>query len=204
MILSWLGEAGIRLQTKDAIVLIDPPASETGFKPTRQTADVVALTRAAGRDAKSVGGDPFIINGPGEYERKNVFIHGLELAPGSGQVHFRLTAEDISLGHLADLPRSPANGQLAQFEGVDILFVSVGGKAVLGPEAAAGLVSQIEPRVVIPIQYHIAGSRAGYGRVEAFLKAMGMKSSQAPVEKWKVSKKDLPAEETTVVLLIPV
>lgn len=201
MIISWLGEAGIRLQTKDAMILIDPPSASTGFKPTRQSADIVALTQSNGRDAKSVGGDPLIIDMPGEYERKNVFVYGVELIPG-GRVHWRLAAEDISLAHLADEPRSLENGQAAQFEGVDILFVPVGGKTVLGPEQAAGLVNLIEPRVVVPIQFHVPGSTAGYGQVEPLLKAMGA-SRTAGLEKWKITKKDLPSEETAVVVLRP-
>lgn len=200
MIISWLGEAGIKLQTKDVSILIDPPASSTGFKPTRQSADIVAITQSDGRDYKSVGGEPFVITTPGEFERKNIFIYGIDLIPGSGLVHFRLAGEDLSLAHLADVTRSMEDSQLGQFEGVDILFVPVGGKSVLGPEQAAELVSQIEPRIVVPIQFHVPGSTAGYAKVDAFLKAMGAKPAES-TDKLKVSKKDLPVEETSVVVL---
>lgn len=202
MIVSWLGEAGIRLQTKDAILLIDPPAVATGFKPVRSAVDIVAITQKDNRDYKSVGGNPFIIEGPGEYERKNVFVYGIELAPGGGQTNFKISAEEMSLAHLADLPRTLENDQAGQFEGVDILIVPIGGRSVLGAEQAAALVSQIEPRVVIPIQYHTPGSTRGYGKVEAFLKAMGAKSTET-LDKWKIAKKDLPTEETMVVVLQP-
>lgn len=200
MIISWLGDAGIRLQTKDTVVLIDPPGSSTGLKPTKQAAHIIALTQTDGRDAKSVSGDPFVIDQPGEYERQNVFVYGLQLAGDPGRVHFRLEAEDMSLGHLGNLSSELDNGQLAPLEGVDILFVPVGGKGVLNADQASTLISQIEPRIVIPIQYKCPGSTAGYADVAAFLKEMGAKSSAA-VDKFKIVQKDLPADESQVVVL---
>ena len=200
MIISWLGEAGIRIQSKDTVVIIDPPAASTGFKPTRQAVQIIALTQADGRDAKSLTGEPFMIDSPGEYERQNVFIYGLPIAADPGRVHFRLETEDLSLGHLGNLAVKLDNGQAGAFEEVDILFVPVGGKSVLDAEEAAELVSQIEPRIVIPIQFKIPGHPSAYGSIEAFLKEMGAKSA-ATIDKLKIVKKDLPAEETKVIVL---
>lgn len=200
MIISWLGDAGIRLQSKDTAIIIDPPGNGTGFKATRQAATIVALTESVGRDAGSITGEPLVINSPGEYERQNVFVYGLSLPGDASRIHYRIEAEDMSIGHLAGVATKPDNGQLDAFEGVDILCLPVGGKSVLNAEDAAELISQIEPRIVIPIQYKVSGSTSGYTDVTAFLKEMGAKSSEA-VEQFKIIKKDLPAEETQVVVL---
>lgn len=200
MIISWLGEAGIRLQTKDTVILIDPPASSTGLKPTRQAANIVALTQTEGRDAHGVTGDPLVINTPGEYERQNVFVYGIQMPGDASRVHFRVEAEEVSLGHLGSLDGKLDNGQLEALEGVDILFVPVGGKTVLDAEAAATLINQIEPRIVIPIQHKCPGSSAGYVDVSVFLKEFGAKAVE-PTDKLKIIKKDLPAEETRVEVL---
>jgi L-ascorbate metabolism protein UlaG (beta-lactamase superfamily) len=202
MQISWLGEAGIRLQTKDAVLIIDPPATVTGFQPGKPAADILALTTAERRDPASVTGHPFTIETPGEFERKQVFIYGLGLPSESGKVHWRIETEDMSFGHLADLDHKLDNGELDQLEGVDVLFVPVGGKRVLNADQATELISQIEPRVVIPIQYHVPGSRLGYGTLEPFLKELGAKRTE-PQAKWKFAKKDLPAEETQVMILQP-
>ncbi len=201
MHISWLGDAGIRLQVKDTVILIDPPAASTGFKPTKQAAAIVALTQTADRDQKSVTGEPFIINAPGEYERRGVFVYGLRLASDLERVHFRVEAEELSLGHLANLNKKLDNGELAQLEGVDILFIPVGGKTVLDAEAAAELISQVEPRIVIPIQYKVTGGSANYHDASAFLKEIGAKNIE-PQAKFKITKKELPAEETQVVVLV--
>jgi len=200
MIISWLGDAGIRLQIKDTVVLIDPPAASAGLKPTKQAATIVALTQAEGTDAKSVSGEPLMIVSPGEYERQGVFIYGIQVPTDPARTHFRVEAEELSLGHLGGLKAKLDNGQLAAFEGVDILFVPVGGKSVYDADEASTLISQIEPRIVIPIQYKYPGQTAGYSDVAAFLKEMGSKSSEA-VDKLKIVKKDLPADETQVMVL---
>lgn len=200
MIISWLGEAGIRLQTKETVILIDPPAASTGLKPTKQAATIVAVTEAEGRDIKSIAGDPFVIDSPGEYERQNVFVYGISLPGDASRVHFRVEAEELSLGHLGGLQEKLDNAQIAALEGVDILFVPVGGKSVYDAEAASTLISQIEPRIVIPIQHKCPGSTAGYSDVSAFLKEMGAKTSDV-VDKLKIVKKDLPADETQVIVL---
>lgn len=200
MIISWLGDAGIRIQTKETVVLIDPPGTDVGFKPTKQSATVVALTQADGTDAKSVTGDPLLITSPGEYERQGIFIYGIQLPADPTRVHFRVEAEELSLGHLGGLKTKLENGQIEAFEGVDILFVPVGGKSVYNADEAATLISQIEPRIVIPIQHKSSGSTAGYSDVTAFLKEMGSKSSDV-IDKFKIVKKDLPADETKVMVL---
>lgn len=200
MHISWLGDAGIRLQVKDTVILIDPPAAATGFKPTKQAAAVVALTQTADRDVKSVAGEPLIIDAPGEYERQGVFVYGLRLASDPERIHFLVEAEELSLGHLANLNKKLDNGELARLEGVDILFVPVGGKTVLDAEAAAELISQVEPRIVIPIQYKVAGGIANYHDASVFLKEIGAKNVE-PQAKYKIVKKDLPAEETQVIVL---
>lgn len=200
MQISWLGEAGIRLQVKDTVVLIDPPDNESGFGPSKQTAQVVALTERDGRDWKSLGGEPFVIETPGEFERQNVFFYGISLPGDPDRVHFRIEAEEMRLGHLGGLSGKLDNEQMAQFEGVDILFVPVGGKSVLDAETAASLISQIEPRIVIPIQYKVKGGTAAYSDASVFLKEIGAKSTDA-VDKLKITKKELPADETQVIIL---
>lgn len=200
MQVSWMGEAGIRLQSKETVVLIDPPGAISGLKPTRQSAQIVAVTHKEGRDWSSVGGDPFVIDIPGEFERENVFVYGISLPSEAGKLHFRIEFEDLSIGHLGELAHGLENGELSQLEGVDILIIPVGGKTVLTADQAADLINQIEPRIVIPIQYQASGVKSPYSGIEPFLKAFGGKTTEVQ-DKLKISKKELPADETQVVLL---
>ncbi len=200
MQITWLGDAGIRIQIKDTVLLIDPPAASTGLKPTRQAANIVALTQKEHTDASSVNGDPFIITSPGEYERQGVFIYGIQLPGDADRTHFRIEAEELSLGHLGGIQEKLDDSQLTALEGVDVLFIPVGGKSVYTAEEAATLISQIEPRIVIPIQHQCPGSTAGYASVGLFLKEMGGSAAE-PVDKIKITKKDLPSDETQIIVL---
>lgn len=200
MQVSWMGEAGIRLQSKETVVLIDPPGAISGLKATRQSAHIVAVTKKEGRDWSSVGGDPFVIDIPGEFERENVFIYGIKLPSEPDHLHFRVEFEDLSIAHLGDLAHGLESGELTQLEGVDILILPVGGKTVMTADQAADLINQIEPRIVIPIQYQASGVKSSYSGIEPFMKAFGGKSTEEQ-EKFKITKKELPADETQVVLL---
>ena len=82
---------------------------------------------------------------------------------------------------------------------VDILMIPVGGGSALEAKGANELIASIEPRIVIPMSYQIPGLKAKVGSVENFIKISGLPEEK--MEKFKVAKKDLPQDETRVVIL---
>jgi L-ascorbate metabolism protein UlaG (beta-lactamase superfamily) len=62
------------------------------------------------------------------------------------------------------------------------------------------VISQLEPRIVIPMHYQLPKLRTKLDSVEKFLKTMGKKSVQ-PLPKLTIKKKDLLSEETKIVVL---
>ena len=82
---------------------------------------------------------------------------------------------------------------------VDILLVPVGGDSVLDGEKAAEVVRQIEPRLVIPMQFKIKDLKIKRSDESKFLKEMGGKSENE--NKLKISRKDLPEDTTRVIVL---
>jgi L-ascorbate metabolism protein UlaG (beta-lactamase superfamily) len=83
---------------------------------------------------------------------------------------------------------------------VDILLVPVGGVFTVDGKKAAEVVNQIEPRLVIPMHYAIPGLKIKLNPINKFCDEMGVKTNGAE-EKLKISKKDLPVEETKVIIL---
>lgn len=67
------------------------------------------------------------------------------------------------------------------------------------PKKAVEVVSQIEPRIVIPMHYKTPGLKIDLKAVDEFIKELGLKPTYE--EKLKISKKDLPAEEMELVIL---
>jgi len=101
--------------------------------------------------------------------------------------------------HLSDCADALSDKQLESLGGVDILLIPVGGKYTLDAKKAVEVVSQIEPRIVIPMHYQIEGLKYDLDPVEKFIKELGVKPRHE--EKLKISKKDLPAEDMELVIL---
>ena len=111
-----------------------------------------------------------------------------------------ITVGDIHIVHLGDLKHPLDEKHLGDFHDIDVLMVPVGGDTVLDGKKAAELVAQLEPRVIIPMHYKVNNAGAGLDGIDTFLKAMGATRPEV-LPKLKLTTKDLPQDETRIVLL---
>ncbi|MCR4305980.1 MAG: MBL fold metallo-hydrolase, partial [Candidatus Daviesbacteria bacterium] len=81
----------------------------------------------------------------------------------------------------------------------DILMIPVGSVYTIDAKAASEIVSQLEPKMVIPMHYKIEGLKFELEGVENFLKEMGAENV-VPLPKLSITKDKLP-EEPQVILL---
>ena len=79
------------------------------------------------------------------------------------------------------------------------MLIPVGGKYTINAAKAVEVISQIEPRIVIPMHYKVPGLKIDLDGVEKFIKELGLKPRQE--EKLKILKKDLPQEDMELVVL---
>ncbi|MEI6596632.1 MAG: MBL fold metallo-hydrolase [bacterium] len=212
MYITWLGQSCFKFQDKigsDGVTLItDPFGADAGLKVPHYEADIVTVSHGH-HDHNNTGairGNPFIISTAGEYEIKGMFIEGVESAHDDKNgaergenIIYRIEIEDISITHLGDLGHVLDTKQLEKLEGTDILLIPVGGKYTINAAKAVEVISQIEPRIVIPMHYKIPGLKADIDGVEKFIKELGIKPRQE--EKLKIFKKDLPQEDMELVIL---
>ena len=212
MIITWQGHSCFKIQDKqgtDGITLVtDPFDKETGLKVPNFEADIITVSHNH-HDHNNTGalrGTPFIINSPGEYDCKDVLIQGIDSFhdenKGADRGHntiYRIEIDDISISHLGDLAHSLDNDQLEKLSGTDILIVPVGGKYTLDAKKAVEVISQIEPRIVIPMHYQVEGLKFDLEPLDKFIKEIGIKPTYE--EKLKISKKDLPQEDMELVIL---
>lgn len=212
MIITWLGHACFKIQDKEVTIITDPYDSSIGFKLPRLKADIVTVSHdhydhnnIAG--VKGISGEPFIIKNPGEYEIKGVFIYGIpfwhdksEGKERGANIAYRIEIEGISVVHLGDLGHFLTEEQAALLGSIDILLIPVGGKYTIGVKEAVEIINELEPRIVIPMHYKIPGLKIDIEPVDKFLKEMGV-SKVERLPKLKIVKKDLPQEETKVILL---
>lgn len=212
MYITWLGQACFKLQDKigpEGVLLVtDPYGDQIGLKMPHFEADIVTVSHGHfdHNNTGAIRGHPFIINTAGEYEIKDVFIEGVEAWHDEKSGHergqdiiYRIEMEDISITHLGDLGHVLDSKQLEKLEGTDILLIPVGGKYTINAAKAVEVISQIEPRIVIPMHYKVPGLKVEIDGVEKFIKELGLKPRQE--EKLKIAKKDLPQEDMELVVL---
>ena len=81
----------------------------------------------------------------------------------------------------------------------DILLIPVGGIYTISAKDAPDIIAQIEPKIVIPMHYKLAGLKFDLGDLSKFLTFMG-KEKIEPVFKLSVSRDKLPEEVEIAVL----
>jgi L-ascorbate metabolism protein UlaG (beta-lactamase superfamily) len=209
MIIQWLGQSAFKIQDKELTIAIDPH-DKTGLKMPKFQADLLLITHDHDdhNNVKAIKGTPFIINGPGEYEVKNVFVYGLKAFHDNkeGTERGKITCyvieiNGVKIAHLSDLGQDNLNERkLSILEGVDILLIPVGGIYTINGTGAVKIISQIQPRIIVPMHYKIPGLKIKLEPVETFLKEFGVNDPEK-MDKLKIQKKDLPQEETKVIIL---
>jgi len=201
MHITWLGSTAIKIQTKpdekEITVVIDPYRPKTGQFPRSLAPDLALFTRGED-DAITLSGNPFVLSSPGEIETKGILVASVQ-GHEPNTVMFRIDVEQMSVGHLGLANKPLTDAQELMLSGVDILFVPVGGKGGYDADAAAKAVNMLEPRVVIPIAFK-SDTNPTVDDVQPFLKEMGAKIT-TPEKKVILKKKDLPEEETQVIVL---
>ena len=209
MIITWLGQSDFKIEDKDITLAIDPH-DKTGLKMPKFQADILLITHDHDdhNNIKAIKGDPFVIDGAGEYEVKNVFVYGLrawhdnkEGADRGRITLYLIEYGGIKIAHLSDIGQDNlTQRQLEKLEGVDILLIPVGGIYTINGTGAVKIISQIQPRIIIPMHYKIPGLKLKLEPVDKLLKEFGVTSPEK-MDKLKINKKDLPQEETKVIIL---
>ena len=212
MIISWQGHSCFKIQDKlgpeGVTIVTDPFGKEIGLKTPNFEADIVTISHDHHdhNNVAALRGEPFVIDCPGEYDFKGILVEGIDSfhdsQKGEERGHntiYRLEVDDVSIAHLGDLGGPLDNSQLEKLVGTDILLIPVGGKYTLDAKGAVEVISQIEPRIVIPMHYKTPDLKMDIDPVEKFVKELGLQ----PVyeEKLKISKKDLPQEDMELVIL---
>ncbi len=216
MELTWYGRTCIRIRGKDAVVVSDPYQSVVGPTGRGISGDVVTfshpddnpLPRAKGKHSRdgrtllpSSLENAFVLDGPGEYEVKEVLVTGVRTyrddakgATSGKQVAFVIEVEGLHTIHLGEIGHLLSEEKLADIGSVDIACVPLGGS--LSPSHAAAVVAQLDPRIVVPMA--VCDDDACQEALKRFFHEMGAEPATQP--KLSVTATSLPVETTTVLL----
>ncbi len=213
----WAGQACFEISAANAkdstaTIVIDPFDEKIGLKLPSLSADVLLVTHghADHNNVKAVRGEPFVVDGPGEYEVKGVFVQGIESFHDDDQGKERglntiyvIETEGMRFCHMGDFgQRELTNEQIEKIGSVDILMIPVGGKYTITSSEAIKVIGQIEPKVVIPMHYALPKLGVDLDGVDTFLKAMG--KTIEPQDKFTVKVSTLPKDrDMEIVVLKP-
>ena len=217
MEMTWYGRTCMRLRGKDAVLVADPYQAVVGPTGRGITGDIVTfshpddtpLPRAKGKRSRdgttllpSSLDDAFVLDGPGEYEVRQILITGVRsyrddargAERGKG-VAFAVEIDGVHVIHLGDIGHLLSEEKIGDIGPVDIACVPIGGG--LSPTKAAELIAQLDPRIVVPMS--ICDEDADCAEAMAkFLHEMGTGPVTQP--KLSVTATSLPTETTTVLL----
>lgn len=207
------------MRGKDAVVVADPYQSVVGPTGRGITGDIVTFSHPD--DAPVARGKPkgklsrdgttliptslesaFVLDGPGEYEVKEVLVTGVRTyrddARGSENgkgVSFVVEVDGVHTIHLGEIGHLLSEEKLADIGEIDIACVPIGG--ALSPTKAASLMAQLDPRIVVPMTLCENDDDCAEALAK-FFHEMGAEPVTQP--KLSVTASSLPAETITVLL----
>ena len=210
----WHGQSCFEIripsnQAEKKIIVIDPLSESAGLKLPSLVADILLVSHngSSHNDIKTIKGEPFLIDGPGEYEIGGVFVRGIPSIYDSSAgkeskkiTIYNIETKGIKLCHLGDLSQKELDSkQLETIGEVDILMVPIGGGEIMDSKTAQKVVNQIEPKIIILMCYNLPKLKTTLDEVGVFLKIMGQEEIEPQVS-LKIKKQGLPTETRIVVL----
>ena len=204
----WYGHSCFRLKKRGFAAVTDPCGKDVGYNIPRLRADIVTISLDAPdySNRSLIQRKAKVINGPGEYEVKGVFVTGVATDMKKRKVSDRqrntiyvFDFDGLTVCHLGNLDHVPSQPQVQALGDIDVLLIPVGAVDTINANQAAEVIGLIGPRIVVPMHYKTKAIKRRLQPVSKFLKEMGLPAT-SPVEKLEVTKSNLPSE-TQIVLL---
>lgn len=215
MEITYIGHSSFKIKGKTLSLVIDPYNPKIGYKFPKQDADAVLVTHDHydHNYIEGVSNYRLLIDGPGEYEASDVFVTGIQVfhddkngAERGADTIYMIEIDGFTILHLGDLGHELSTETLEKLLDIDVLMIPVGGKYTIDAEAAAKVISSIEPSYVIPMHYKTATmlEMQDIDGVDKFLEEMGVEDSHVKKEdKLKLTTRNDVSEDTQIVILKP-
>lgn len=208
MEIRWLGKSTFHVQSGASRVFFDPFPNAP--KPPMRSEGTTIIT-SSHEDQSRIKLGPWrsfadrVLEGPGEYEIDGLAFRGIpapredpEQDRAVGTI-FVMEAERMTVCHLGPL-KQQLSAQARQMVGpVDILFVPSSGKGILTSEEAAAAIRQIDPKIVIPMNYLEDDKTDELTSFQSLISEIGVGNTD-PQPRLSIGRGSLPSELRVVVL----
>jgi L-ascorbate metabolism protein UlaG (beta-lactamase superfamily) len=225
MKLRWYGQSSFLLTGEQHRVFIDPFGDIAGARPADSgwswpfppiegvEADLLLITHdhLDHNGVETIGGDPLVLDTPGTHESPVGEVVGIAsehdttagTQRGSNTI-FRFSLDGTTVAHFGDFGQPALRPEQCEALGdVDVLVLPVGGGPTIEANAAAELVRELRPALVVAMHYRTPDGLDFLDPPDAFLEALG-----ARVERLETSETDVEPllgsrEDPVVALLAP-
>ena len=194
MVISYHGGQCFKVSFGSTTLAFNPIAKKSKLEQVKFGADAAFVTLwhpdFNGVEQVEHGAkQPFVIDGPGEYEVGQVTARGFGVKTTYDKEEYYNTIyqvhlEDMNIIFLGALNNPEIDPKiLSEFGDIDILFVPIGGGDVLEVPQASKLAVRLEAKLIIPMHYDAVA-------LKAFLKEEGNEDIKA-VDKLTLKRKDV-------------
>lgn len=205
MVITYFGKQFLKITRGDLTIAYNP--QDKSFKSSRFGADIALLSThhlfSNGIETVSLGDkEPFLVDGPGEYEIRGIDVVGVATETTiEGELFintvYRFEVDGIMIvcmGHInEETILSPKVKELA--EAADIIFVPAGDMGTLSASHAYKFAASCTPSIIIPLSYTPES-------LARFLKEGGQEDAER-VDKLTLKRKDLDGKESKIIVLDP-
>jgi L-ascorbate metabolism protein UlaG (beta-lactamase superfamily) len=218
----WLGQSAFLITSSQGTKLMtDPPNAATGYTISPVSgvdAVLVSHEHADHNNLTLATGSPLILRGLSStgwnsIDQKVKDIRVFSISPSVPVYHdsqqgaqrgrntiFILEMDSLRIAHFGDLGHILTQEMLQAIGPLDIAIIPVGGSYTIDAAAATQIVSQLNPKLVVPMHYKTAKMAVNWPGVgvEPFLE--GKKVERANSTTIKLSKSNLSIQTTVEVL----
>jgi L-ascorbate metabolism protein UlaG (beta-lactamase superfamily) len=220
--LQWLGQSAFLITSSQGTkILIDPPNAATGYTiaPVSGVDSVLVSHEHADHNNIALAtGSPLVLRGLSatgwnSIDQKVKDVRVFSISPSIPVYHdsqqgaqrgrntiFILEMDGLRLAHFGDLGHVLTPEMVQAIGPLDIAIIPVGGSYTIDSAAATQVVSQLNPKLVVPMHYKTAKMAANWPGVgvEPFLE--GKKVDRPNSSSIKLNKSVIPNQTTIVVL----
>jgi L-ascorbate metabolism protein UlaG (beta-lactamase superfamily) len=175
----WYGNSCFLIKTSSGKrILLDPFEIDINSNTSFPKCDLITFSHTYFNRSyiNKNNTDTKIINTEGYFDMNFVKIYGLNtyhdklfgLKRGENII-FILKVENYTFCHLGGLGHIPDDNILDKLQGIDVLFVPIGGKFTLDGYEASKLCELILPKYIIPMQYKTLNSSIPLDDLEKFI-----------------------------------
>lgn len=194
MVITYHGGQCFKVSFGGTTIAFNPIAKKSKLESVKFGSDAAFVTfwhpDFNGVEQVALGSkQPFLIDGPGEYEVGQVTAHGFGVATNYDKKDgfntiYQVRLEGMNIVFLGALSNPDIDPKiLGEFGDIDILFLPIGGGDVLEVPQASKLAVKLEAKLVIPMHYDDVA-------LKTFLKEESKEGLKA-IDKLTLKRKDV-------------